>query len=127
MAHGRHPPPSTSLGAEGLQAPPAVHGSPLPRVVLLPRGKDFPSVQVKAWMRVPDQIACACFILFRHQPMAAMSVTYIRRVKRIKNEGYGVLEEAAQAYEKIAVYIPVNGNQEKTLFLNTENHSWSVW
>lgn len=45
----------------------------------------------------------------------------------MKNEVYGVLEGAAQSYEKIAVYVPVNGDQEKTLFLNTENRSWSVW
>lgn len=45
----------------------------------------------------------------------------------MKNEVYGVLEEAAQAYEMIAVYIPVNSDQEKTLFLNTEDRSWSVW
>lgn len=58
--------------------------------------------------------------------MAAISVTYIWRVERMENEVYGVLEEAAQAYEMIAVYVPVNGDQEKTLFLNTENRSWSV-
>lgn len=44
----------------------------------------------------------------------------------MKNEVYGVLEGAAQSYEKIAVYVPVNV-EEKTLFLNTENRSWSVW
>lgn len=84
-------------------------------------------MQVEAWMLVPEQTACACSLLFRHQLMAAMSVTYMRRVERMKNEVYEVLEEAAQAYEMIAVYIPVNSDQEKTLFLNTEDRSWSVW
>jgi len=51
-------------------------------------------------MRVPDQMACAYSISFRHQPMATVSVTYIRRVEKKKTEVYWVLEEAVQAYER---------------------------
>lgn len=102
-AHGQHPPRLTSLRAEGLQESPAVHSSLLPRMAALPHGKDFPTVQVKAWMHVPEQMACAGSISVRRQLIAALWVTYMRRVERIKNEVVWGLREKAQAYEKIAV------------------------
>lgn len=58
-----------------------------------PAGRNFPLCRWKLgclW----QQMACFCSASFRHQLIAAMSVTHIKRVARMKNEVYGVLKEA---------------------------------
>lgn len=89
-AHGQHPPRLTNPRAEGLQVSPAVHSLLLARTAALLHGKDFESLDVNVWMSVPEQMACACSILFRNHLMATVSVTCVRRVERMKNEVYGV-------------------------------------
>lgn len=57
--------------------------------------------------------------------MPAMSVTYIRKVERMKNEVDSVLEEGA-SLRKSSCLLSCRDIEEKALFLNTENRSWSV-